>query len=146
MNRSRRLLSGWLALGAAGFLLAPWYALQDTIFGLGWLRDYFGKDNAPAIVQALRLGRPWLLPIGALLALGFLLAVRRWPRRLRADAAIAVGASGFLYLLGARVRHRRARLRLRLARRLARPRRGQPIRHGRRGNARRNRVRDGLFS
>ena len=41
---------GWLALGAAGFLALPWYALADSVLGIAWLRDWTGKDNAPALV------------------------------------------------------------------------------------------------
>ena len=98
MSRSRRLAVGWLALGAIGFLLAPWYALQDSVLGVTWLADYLGKDNAPALTQALRHGREWLLPIGALLAAGVAIVVRR-SRAIGAAAMIAIGAAGFVYLL-----------------------------------------------
>ena len=50
MSRARRLAIGWLTAGIAGFVFAPWYALQDSVLGIAWLRDYFGKDNAPALV------------------------------------------------------------------------------------------------
>ncbi|HEX6136362.1 MAG TPA: iron ABC transporter permease [Casimicrobiaceae bacterium] len=98
MSRSQRMLLGWLALGAGGFLLAPWYALPDTILGVAWLADYLGSDGAPALVQALRFGRGWLWPIGLLLLLAVALLVPRWPRRAHADAAMLLGALGFLYI------------------------------------------------
>ena len=88
----------WLVAGAAGFLLVPWYALQDTVLGIGWLKDFASKDNAPAIVQALKHGRPWLLPPGALLAAGFLLLPAGVSRRTRANGLSVLGALGFLYL------------------------------------------------
>ena len=98
MTPLRRALLLWLLAGAAGFLLAPWYALQDTVLGVGWLADYAGKDNAPGVVQVLRHGRTWLWPIGALLAACFLLLPAAVSRRTRANALIALGAAGFAYL------------------------------------------------
>jgi iron(III) transport system permease protein len=92
------MLLAWLAVGAAGFVLAPWYALQDTVLGVGWLKDFAGKDNAPGALQALQHGRPWLLPIGVFLAAGFALLPNNLPRRARANGLIAIGAVGLLYL------------------------------------------------
>ena len=43
----------WVAIGIAGFVLLPWYALQDSIASTAWLVDYTAKDYAPAIFQAL---------------------------------------------------------------------------------------------
>src|SRR4051794_35964921 len=95
----RRLLLGWLLAGAAGFLLVPWYMLQDSVLTLGWLRDFLGKDSAPALVQSVRHGRWWLLPIGLLLALGFAALAPGMPRRRRGSLLLAVGALGFTYFL-----------------------------------------------
>ena len=50
--RSDRALAAWLAAGAAGFLLAPWYALPDSVLSTGWLMHWLAKDNAPAWWQA----------------------------------------------------------------------------------------------
>ena len=98
MNALRRALILWLVVGAVGFLAVPWYALQDSILGVAWLKDFAGKDNAPAIVQALRHGRVWLLPIGLVLAAGWLLLPAGLARRARANGLIAVGAIGFIYM------------------------------------------------
>jgi iron(III) transport system permease protein len=94
----RRALLVWLVVGTAGFLLVPWYALQDTILGIRWLSQFASKDNAPGVLQALSYGRPWLWPVGIILAAGFLLLPAGIARRLRAHALIALGAIGFLYL------------------------------------------------
>jgi len=99
MTRHRRALLAWLVVGAAGFLLLPWYALQDSVLGVAWLRDWAGRDNAPAIVQSFRHGRPWLLPLGALLLAGCMLLAPALDRRVRANGMIAVGATGFVFLL-----------------------------------------------
>ena len=68
----------WLAVGAAGFLLVPWYALQDSVLGAG-----AGSRSSPARTPRRRCcrsslhGRAWLAPLGCccsppapLLALG----------------------------------------------------------------------------
>ena len=39
MTSHRRALLAWLVVGAAGFLVLPWYALQDSVLGVAWLRD-----------------------------------------------------------------------------------------------------------
>ncbi len=98
MTPLRRALLLWLLTGAAGFVLAPWYALQDTVLGIAWLGDYAGKDNAPAILQVFRHGRTWLWPLGALVAAGFLLLPAAVSRRARANGLIALGIAGFVYL------------------------------------------------
>ena len=98
MTPLRRALLVWLILGAVGFLMVPWYALQDTIVGIGWLSQFASKDNAPAVIQALSHGRSWLWPIGIIVAAGFLLLPAGVARRTRANTLIAIGAIGFLYL------------------------------------------------
>jgi iron(III) transport system permease protein len=98
MNRSRRFAVGWLSLGTAGFALVPWYAVQDSLLARGWLHDYFGTDNAPALVQALIHARVWLLPLAMLLVGGFLCALRA-TRGVGANAFVAIGSIGFIYLM-----------------------------------------------
>lgn len=99
MTPDRRALLAWLAVGALGFLVVPWYALQDSVLEIAWLRNWAGADNAPALLQALRHGRIWLLPLGLLLVAAGVLLVRGIDRRMRANGMIVVGASGFIYLL-----------------------------------------------
>jgi iron(III) transport system permease protein len=99
MNRSRRLALGWLALGALGFIGGPWYALQDSILGTAWLSRYASTDNAPALVQAFVHGRVWLLPVGALLLAGVAATTFQRSRAMLANALIAIGAIGFIYVL-----------------------------------------------
>ena len=99
MNRNRRLAIGWLALGIAAFTLAPWYALPDGVLHVGWLAHYLGRENAPAIVQAVHHGRAWLLPLALLLLGGAYFAAAAKSRTVRGHALIVVGALGFLYLL-----------------------------------------------
>ncbi|MDP3761707.1 MAG: iron ABC transporter permease [Ramlibacter sp.] len=50
----------WLALGIAGYLVLPWYAMQDSN-GLMAIPGVFGgEDTANGLVQAARHGRTWL--------------------------------------------------------------------------------------
>ena len=99
MASHRRALLAWLIVGAVGFVLVPWYALQDTVLGVAWLRDWANIENAPAMLQAFRFGRLWLVPPGALLVAGFALLVPGLDRRTSANGMIAVGATGFAYVL-----------------------------------------------
>jgi iron(III) transport system permease protein len=100
MAADRRALLAWLVVGAAGFLFLPWYSLQDSVLGIAWLRDWSGSDNAPALLQIFRYGKTWLLPIGLLLVAGYVLLFPTLDRRVRATGMIAIGAIGFVYLLG----------------------------------------------
>jgi len=97
--RSDRALAAWLAAGAAGFLLAPWYALPDSVLSTGWLMHWLAKDNAPAWWQAWAWQKPWLWPIGALLAACAIAARVFRDRRWRANALIVLGVAGFGYAL-----------------------------------------------
>jgi iron(III) transport system permease protein len=99
VSPERKTIAAWLALGAAGFLLVPWYALQNSILSTGWMHDYGSKDNAPAIVQALAHGRIWLLPMGTALLAGAALLSHKVHRAPRANALLAIGAAGFVYFL-----------------------------------------------
>ena len=89
----------WLAVGALGFLLVPWYALQDSVFALGWIPRFTAKESAPALLQALLHGRGWLLPVGVLLAAAAVTVFTPMERKARASVLIAIGAAGFIYCL-----------------------------------------------
>ena len=97
MTDPRRAIAFWLLVGGTGFLLVPWYALQDSVFGLSWLAHFGSKEAAPAWLQVLQHGRGWLAPLGSLLGLAVLLLLPGVGRRLRSDALIGIGAAGFLY-------------------------------------------------
>jgi iron(III) transport system permease protein len=98
MSPGRRPLLGWLAVGAGGFLLTPWYALQDSVWSLSWLVNFAAKDNAPALLQIVSYGRVWLAPLALLLAFGALPLARAFDRKTRAGLLIVVGAAGFAYV------------------------------------------------
>jgi iron(III) transport system permease protein len=66
MTDRRRGVAIFLAVGAAGFLLVPWYSLQDSVFALAWIPNFATKEAAPALLQTLVHGRGFLAPIGLL--------------------------------------------------------------------------------
>ena len=98
MADQRRFLLAWVILGVVGFLLVPWYALQDSVWTLGWLKVFAGKEAAPALLQVTFHGRAWLAPIGLPLLFCAALLMPWFDRETRARALIAIGASGFLYV------------------------------------------------
>ncbi|MBM3524914.1 MAG: hypothetical protein FJX57_18350, partial [Alphaproteobacteria bacterium] len=59
---ARRSLLIWIAVGWLGFVLVPWYGLEDGITRTP-LRYYLGDEAGPGLVQALLHGRWWLWPI-----------------------------------------------------------------------------------
>src|SRR4029077_191256 len=99
MKPHRRALIAWFIVGATGLILLPWYALQDSVLGVAWLRNWSHGDNAPALLQAFRYGRSWLLPLFALLASAAALLAPRLRRKTQANGLIAIGATGFAYFL-----------------------------------------------
>ena len=97
MTDRRGSIAVWLAVGAAGFLLLPWYALQDSVFLFRWVPHFGTKEAAPAWLQASLHGRIWLWPLGALIALAGLLLAPGLARAARANALIAIGAAGVAF-------------------------------------------------
>jgi len=98
MTPHRGPLLRWLAVGGAGFLVLPWYAVPESVLGTAWIADWTGRDHAPAIVQAARYGRAWLAPFAALLLAIAALTLLRLDARTRATGILVAGAAGFLYL------------------------------------------------
>lgn len=84
-----RAARSWLALAWAGFLMLPWYALEDAGFGTDW--RLFDAASAPGLLQGVVHGRPWLMALLLPLALASHALAGRKPH----DAQLAVaGALG----------------------------------------------------
>jgi iron(III) transport system permease protein len=91
----------WILTGWAGFLLLPWYGIEDGFFGFEWLFDGYpvDEDYAPAAFLLAQGEKLWLAPL--ILPLLAPLAVIRLRKtdRLFPIVLIASGAIGFGYLI-----------------------------------------------
>ncbi len=92
-----RTLATWVAVGIAGYVLLPWYALDGTVVSPQWLAHFREIDDAPALLQALLFGRLWLLPILAALLVAGALIPRFLAQRNRSTLLMTIGAAGLLY-------------------------------------------------
>ncbi len=102
MPRSRasghRWLFAWLALGAAGFCLLPWYAVEDGFFSFDWRFGFpLAPEGAPALVQATLNGKTWLWPLTVPWTAALLAALRPRGDALRARVLVLAGVGGILY-------------------------------------------------
>ncbi len=88
----------WVAAGAAGFLVFPWYALQDANGLLAVSQAWGDQAAANGLLQATAFGRPWLLlGIAGLLACAAAAALP--PGRRQGQLLVAGGFGGALALL-----------------------------------------------
>ena len=92
-------LAAWLAVGAAGFLVVPWYQLPGSVLAPAWLASWAARDNAPGILQAAVHGRAWLCPVGVLLAVCAAALLPGLARSRRGALLAVAGALGFAYTL-----------------------------------------------
>lgn len=100
-RRSRQTLLGWLAAGAAGFVLLPWYFPQNVTLLQALPGIFGGGETASGLVQALAHGRPWLWVAAlALLVAGFG-AVAVPPGRGQGGWLVGAAVLGLAGLLGA---------------------------------------------
>ena len=95
-------LALWLVVGWVGFVLLPWYGVEDGLFSFGWLFDGypFDRDYAPALFLGLQGEKLWLMPLLAFLTLPLWALTK--PRTDPAYGKILViaGALGFGWLIG----------------------------------------------
>jgi iron(III) transport system permease protein len=81
-----------VGLGLCGFVVLPWYAIEEGVFATEWLVDYpLDRELAPALLQASLHGRWWLLPL-----LGALVAPLVAPRP---RALVAAGLAGLGWVM-----------------------------------------------
>src|SRR5512139_3551537 len=100
MRGAPRALVAWLAVGAAGFALVPWYMLSGSVLSPAWLREFASRDAAPGLLQAALHGRAWLWPVAALLAAAAFALLPGLARRARSSVLLAAGTLGVLWTLG----------------------------------------------
>ena len=71
--------AAWFCItaGLLAYLFLPWYAIQDTSWYQSMLQTWQQGDAANGLLQAVQMGRPWLLLGLAGLALCVVGALRR---------------------------------------------------------------------
>lgn len=91
----------WIAIGWAGFVLLPWYGVEDGFFSFRWLLDGypFDDDYAPAAFLIGQGKKLWLAPL--ILPLAAPLLALRLQKSDPAYARILIlsGAIGFAWLI-----------------------------------------------
>lgn len=91
MTRSSIL---WLALGWLGYAVLPWYAV-----GSAGLAAYPTGRAAPALLQGMTGGAPWLLPLGLALLVASAPLLMRRSREAAASWLTAGGLAGLAWIV-----------------------------------------------
>ena len=87
----------WLGIGWIGFLLLPWYGLEDGITRTP-LRYYLGDEAGPGLIQAALHAKWWLWPVAAALALPLLALRPNSDHRRAGTILIVVGTAGLAWI------------------------------------------------
>ena len=87
--------AAWFCItaGLLAYLFLPWYAIQDTSWYQSMLQTWQQGDAANGLLQAVQMGRPWLLLGLAGLALCVVGALQR-PGRAQGLWWLLGGAAG----------------------------------------------------
>ena len=98
MNRTVAL---WQTVGLIGFLILPWYVIEDGFWGLEWITDGYPLDSdyGPAWAQILYGGKAWLAPISLFLLLPLATRGRAKSDPLFSFILLLSGAGGLFYVL-----------------------------------------------
>ena len=98
MNRTVLL---WFVVGWIGFLILPWYVIEDGFWGLEWVLDGypFDTDYGPAWAHLLEEEKVWLAPIPLFLLLPFLTRGRIKSDPLYSKILIISGLGGLSYIV-----------------------------------------------
>ena len=96
-----KTVSLWFVIGAVGFMLLPWYTIEDGFWAFDWVVDGypFDTDYAPGLFLIAQGEKTWLWPLAPLL----LLPLATWGRA-KSDPVFSIvlivaGAGGFAWLL-----------------------------------------------
>ena len=91
----------WLVTGWAGFLVLPWYGIEDGFFGLAWLTDGypFEHEYAPAALLLADGQKLWLAPLIVPLVAPLLVLGRNKADPLFSVILVLAGGVGFSYLI-----------------------------------------------
>ncbi len=91
----------WLLLGWVGYLLVPWYLLEDGFWSFYWLIDGYplDPDYGPAILQGWVAERNWLYPLLIFLVLPLAALPLEKSDSRYSRILILAGGGGLSYLL-----------------------------------------------
>ncbi|MCP4979518.1 MAG: iron ABC transporter permease [Gammaproteobacteria bacterium] len=91
-----------MAVGWAGFLVLPWYLIEDGFWAFDWIIDGypFDQDYAPAVVQVFQGTASWLAPIAFFLLLPVMTIGRSRSDPVTSLALFIAGIGGFAWVLG----------------------------------------------
>lgn len=90
----------WIIIGWAGFLILPWYVVEDGLFSFDWLYDGypFDTDYAPAVFLIAQGEKFWLAPLLAPLVAVLMAIGRKKSDPLYPTLLIYSGLFGFAWL------------------------------------------------
>ncbi len=90
----------WIIIGWAGFLILPWYVVEDGLFSFDWLYDGypFDTDYAPAVFLITQGEKFWLAPLLAPLVAVLMAIGRKKSDPLYPTLLIYSGLFGFAWL------------------------------------------------
>jgi iron(III) transport system permease protein len=89
----------WILVGVIGAAVLPWYALNDGLFSLSWVRAYPNPETGSALYQIAALGRVWLLAPLAPLAAAFIVVVMRLPTAITARLLMWLSIVGMVLMV-----------------------------------------------
>ncbi len=91
----------WLIAGWAGFVLLPWYGIEDGFFQFEWLLEGypFEQDYAPAAFLIANGEKLWLAPLIVPLIAPLAILGRPKTDHLYAVTLVLAGGFGFAYLI-----------------------------------------------
>lgn len=97
-RQGNRRLDIVLLIGAAAFVLLPWYRIDDGFYGFHWLAGFpAGKAVSPGLLQIALHGR-WWLALPAMLIVGAGVCRLMGDSRRRSALLVGIGAAGVLFL------------------------------------------------
>jgi len=97
-----RTLAFWMTVGWIGFLILPWYLIEDGFWSIEWIIDGYplDLDYAPAAFHIFQGTSTWLAPIAFFLLLPVFTIGRSRSDPITSITLFVAGIGGFLWVLG----------------------------------------------
>jgi iron(III) transport system permease protein len=96
-----RTVALWLAVGLIGYVILPWYVIEDGFWSFEWLLGGYptDRDFAPAILLVFIDGKAWLAPVVLFLVAPLALVGRQRTDPFFSTLLICAGLGGLAYLM-----------------------------------------------